>query len=263
MGLQPPQTWEDTISLAKAITEQKSPDLYGVTFMGGPDLQLGGVIAEIVTSQGGYFYDDTTYEPTMDTPAGVRTFEILQELAEWAPPGVAAYGLDQNYNAFAQGDAAMAPAWTTGVFYFSDPETSKVADKWEVMGMPGGATLMGGWSLTVSEYSQNQEAAWAWIKWATSVEMEQRLMGNMECPRVSLLEDPTIQAEHPNNKAFYLALEGGPAHWPRIRGSIEVLTKAAIAGNEVVVGTMTPEEAAQALNEEVRTILIKQGYLTE
>jgi multiple sugar transport system substrate-binding protein len=261
MGLEPPKDWDDAIQIAKQITEAKAPEVYGITFMGAADLQLGGVMSEILTSQGGYFYDTETYEPTVDTEAGIKSFQILQELTKWAPPGVAGYALDTNYNAFAQGNAAMCPAWTTGVFYFDDPEQSKIAGKWEVMAMPGGATLMGGWSLTVSEYSKNKELAWEFIKWATSPEMEEKLLGNMETPRVSMLTDEEIQEEYPNNKAFYRALEGGPAHWPQIRGSIGMLVTSAVIGNEVVIGDKTPEEAAKALNEEVRQILITQGYL--
>ena len=70
MGLNPPQSWEEAISHAKKITERYAPELYGITFMGAPDIQLGGEITEIMVSQGGYFYDTKTYKPTVDTPAG-------------------------------------------------------------------------------------------------------------------------------------------------------------------------------------------------
>jgi multiple sugar transport system substrate-binding protein len=263
MNLDPPGSWEECISHAKKITNRYAPELYGITFMGAPDIQLGGEISSIISGLGGYFYDVDTFEPTFDSPAGVKTFEILQELVKWAPPGVTGYALDANYNAFAQGQAAMCVAWTTGVFFFNDPATSKIVDKWEVMSMPGGYTLQGGWSITVSEFSKNKEAAWEWIKWASSPDMEVRLLGNMEAPRISLLEDPEIQEKYPNNKAFYRALEGGPAHWPQIRGSLEILSKAAQIGNEVEIGAKTPKQAAQELNEQVRQLLINQGYLEE
>jgi len=77
------------------------------------------------------------------------------------------------------------------------------------------------------------------------------------------LENEEIQEQYANNRAFYRALEGGPAHWPQIRGSIEILLKAAVAGNEVLIDTKTPEEAAKQLNEEIRQTLINQGYLEE
>jgi len=263
MGLNPPNSWDEAISHAKKINERYAPNLYGVTFMGAPDIQLGGEISEIMTSQGGYFYDTKTYEPTVDSPAGIKTFQILQELVKYAPPGVTGYALDANYNAFAQGQAAMCIAWTTGVFFFNDPTKSKIVDKWEVMSMPGGYTLQGGWSITVSQYSKNKEAAWEWIKWASSPEMEERLLGNMETPRLSLLKDPQIQEKYPNNKAFYRVLEGGPAHWPQIRGSIEILSKAAQIGNEVEIGAKTPKQAARELNDQVKQLLINQGYLKE
>ena len=263
MGLNPPSSWEECISHAEKITKKYAPDLYGITFMGAPDIQLGGEISSIISGLGGYFYDVNTFKPTFDSPEGVKTFEILQDLVKWAPPGVTGYALDANYNAFAQGQAAMCVAWTTGVFFFNDPSKSKIVDKWEVMSMPGGYTLQGGWSIAVSEFSKNKEAAWEWIKWASSLEMEERLLGNMESPRLSQLEDPEIQEKYLNNKAFYRALEGGPAHWPQIRGSLEILSKAAQIGNEVEIGAKTPEQAAKELNDQVRELLINQGYLEE
>lgn len=263
MGLKPPKSWDEAVSHAKAINQKYAPKLYGITFMGAPDIQLGAEIMELMASQGGYFYNKKTYEPTVNSPAGLKAFQLLRELVKWAPPGVTGYALDANYNAFAQGQAAMCVAWTTGVFFFNDPTKSKIVDKWEVMSMPGGATLQGGWSIAVSEYSKKKEAAWEWIKWTTSLAMEKRLLGNMETPRISLLKDPEIQKKYLNNKAFYRALEGGPVHWPQIRGSIEILSKAAQIGNEVEIDTKTPERAVKELNEQIKQLLIKQGYLKE
>jgi multiple sugar transport system substrate-binding protein len=261
MGFDPPKDWNDTIRKAEAINKKYAPDLYGITFMGAPDIQLGAEFTTVIASLGGYFFDKN-YNPSVNSPTGRKAMEIFQELKKHAPPGVTGYALDENYNAFAQGKAAMCTAWTTGTYFFGDPEKSKVADKWEVMSMPGGHAILGMWAMTISEYSKQKEAAWAWLKWATSLEMEKRLLGNMETPRLTLLRDPGIQEEYPNNKAFLLALETDPTSWPRV-APLEMVGKAAIVTNEVLTEMKTPAEGAKELDEIVKEILVNHGYLDE
>jgi len=261
LGLEPPKNWDDVIAAAKLITEKMAPEVYGITFMGAPDVQLGVEVLDIMAAQGSYFYDRSTYQPLMDTPSGVRTMQILQELARYAPPGVAGYALDANYNAFAQGQAAMTIAWTTGVFFFADPAKSKIVDKWAVMPMPGGYTVQGGWSLTISADSKQKEAAWTWIKWATSLERERELLGNMETPRLTLLRDPEVQTKWPNNKVFLEGLDASPVLMPQLSTTIEMFTKAAVHANDMLTGGKSPEEAARAIQQEFVDILTRAGYL--
>jgi len=259
MGFSSPNTWDEAIKYAKAITQKYSPEMYGISFMGAADIQLGAEFTSIITAEGGFYYDDN-YNSTTNSPAGLRTMKILKELTKWAPPGIFGYDLDGNYNAFAQGKAAMCVGWTTGTFYFEDPETSKVMGKWEVTSMPSGRALLGTMLLTISKYSDNKEAAWEWTKWATSPEMEQRLLGIMESARLSILEDPQIQKEYPNNYAFYVSLENNPALWPMVRGGFEIVDKAAVITSEVITGVKTPEEGCKAMDEVVEQVLINYGY---
>jgi len=261
IGFSAPKNWDDTILKAKAINEKYAPKLYGITFMGAPDVQLGAEFISLLASQGGYFYDKITYRPTIDTPEGEKAMKILQDMVRYAPPGVTGYALDANYNAFAQGQAAMCIAWTTGVFFFGDPKQSKIVDKWEVMSLPGGYSTLGGWTLNIPKYSKHKEAAWEWIKWATSPAMERKLLGNMECPRLSILLNPEVQKKWPNNRVFYQSLEKSPTNWPQVKPSIELLQKAAIAANEVEIGMTKPKEALKRLQKEFTDIMTKAGYL--
>jgi len=261
MGFDAPKNWDDTILKAKAINEKYAGKLYGITFMGAPDAQLGIEFHSLLASQGGDFYDKNTYEPLIDTPEGAKAMSILQNLVKYAPPGVSGYALDANYNAFAQGQAAMCVAWTTGVFFFGDPKQSKIVDKWEVMSLPGGYSILGGWSIVISEYSEHKGAAWEWIKWATSYDMERKLLGNMESPRLSILLDPKVQKDWPNNRVFLETLEKSPTIMPQVKVAIELWQKSAIAANEVEIGITKPKEALKRLQKEFTDIMTQAGYL--
>jgi len=259
-GFSEPQDWDDVIDIARKINAKYAPNIYGITFMGRADVQLGIELVSMFGAYNGYLYDRKTYRPTIDNPIGIKVFRTLEELTKYAPPGVGAYALDENYNCFAQGRAAMTMAWTTGFTYFEDPNTSKISGKWEIMPCPGGCSCQGGWALQISQFSQHKEAAWEWIKWATSQKMERRLLGNMESPRISILTDSEVQKKYPNNKVYYELLEAGPIELPMTRNSFEILQKTAETGNEVIIGAKEPRQAVEDLQEELTRIMEMAGY---
>ena len=259
-GFSEPKNWDEVVEIAKKINAKYAPEMYGITFMGKADVQLGCEILSMLGAYGEYIYDKKTYKPTVNTPTGIKVFQLLKELTKYAPPGVGAYALDENYNSFAQGKAAMTIAWTTGYTYFEDPATSKISGKWEAMPCPGGGSVWGGWALQVSESSRHKEAAWEWIKWATSPKMEWRLLGNMESPRTSVLTNPWVQKNYPNNRVYYELVKAGPIPMPLIENSFEILQKAARAGSEVIIGTKEPEQAANELQEELTRVMEMSGY---
>ena len=263
MGFGEPKNWDDVISDAKAINQKYAPNTYGIAFMGAPDVFPGIIFHGLLISQGGDLYDRGTFKPMANTPAGERAMNILLELKKYAPPGVSAYSLDQVYQSFAQGTAAMAFAFTNGWWFFNDPKNSKVVGKVEEMSNPGGGSIIGGWFLGVSQFSQHKEAAWKWLKWATSADMERRLLGNMECPRLSILKDPEVQKKWPNDRVYYETLENSPTAMPQSKSFVEIYLKVATIVNEVLIGTLDPKKALQQIDTELRDIFIKDGNLSK
>ncbi|MCX6089286.1 MAG: sugar ABC transporter substrate-binding protein [Candidatus Atribacteria bacterium] len=263
MGFEPPKNWDEAMKDIKAINEKYAPNPYGISFMGAPDPLLAIEFQSLLTSQGVDYYDKKTFEPQVNTPGGEKALNILLEMKKYAPEGVTGYSLDQSYDAFAQGKAAMSFGFTHGVWFFADPAKSKVVGKFDVMALPGGHSILGGWFVAISQFSSNKEAAWEWVKWATSEEMERKLLGNMECPRLSILKDPEVQKKWPNNKVFFETLEQSPTIMPQIKSIVELWMKCAVTLNEVLNGSIEPKPALERMDQEFREILSRDGYLKQ
>ena len=98
-------------------------------------------------------------------------------LKDYGPPGVVNYSFYQISGLYKEGKAAMA--------FESSNELSSVMDggaRLKDTGIavlpagPGGShpTVIG-WTMSVSNYSKNKEAAWYFVQWATSKAMQEKL----------------------------------------------------------------------------------------
>jgi multiple sugar transport system substrate-binding protein len=262
MGFKAPTDWEDVIDKAKVINEKYAPEVNGIAFMAAPDAFVSIWFQCMLASQGLDYYD-ANFKPLINTPGGEKAMDILMEFGKYAPKGFAAHSIDQVYSAMSQGNVAMCPGFSSGWFLFQDPKNSKVVDKVSIMANPGGNTILGGWFLAISAFGKNKEAAWEWLKWATSMEMEKRLLGNMECPRLSILKDPELQDKYPNNKVFYEALETNPLKMPMVKSVVELWMKAGVPLNEALTGITEPKEALERIHNDFTEVLKRDGYLKE
>ena len=63
----------------------------------------------------------------------------------------------------------------------------------------------GGWDFAIAEDSENRDAAWELMIWATSPEMERRLASAMPSSRISVLGDPEFQEQYIEYKPMLLS----------------------------------------------------------
>ncbi|MDQ6640083.1 MAG: sugar ABC transporter substrate-binding protein [Pseudomonadota bacterium] len=110
-------------------------------------------------------------------------------LRDYGPPGVVNYSFYQISGLYKEGKAAMA--------YESSNELHSVMDggaRLKDTGVtllpagPGGSrpTVIG-WTMSVSNYSKNKEAAWYFLQWATSRSMQEKLaLEGIAPPRASV-----------------------------------------------------------------------------
>lgn len=275
-GFEVPKTWDETIEVAKKITERLAPDTYGITFMGRKEIQVACTFLNFLGGYGQYILEETDrgLKPSINTPKAVTALEKLVALKPWAVPGVLGYGFDENMMAFARGKAAMSLMWSSIINVYQDPAQSVVVDKWDLAPMPGSKqpdgsilskSLLGGWTVAISKDCPNPEAAWEFLKWLISKKLEKELVPYYESCRVSLLSDPEIQKEWPNYKAFYEILEAGPIDFPGVRPGIkivpnmEMLDAMEIAISDALTDVATPKEALDTLQSKYMRLAIKWG----
>lgn len=125
-------------------------------------------------SFGGNFHEGD--RATLNTPEAIRAFTFYGDLLrKYGPPGVLNMSWPQALAIFAQGKAAMYT--DASVFYSNllDPSKSTVGDKVGFAVFPAGPAgskpySVVSWGVSLAATSRNQEAAWEFIKWATSKE---------------------------------------------------------------------------------------------
>ncbi|OGO62897.1 MAG: hypothetical protein A2Z45_11600 [Chloroflexi bacterium RBG_19FT_COMBO_55_16] len=126
---------------------------------------------------GRMFYFDENWEPRFTDPAIVKGFNTWAHLLTLGPPGVENFTWYEVLNSFAQGQSATIffDATTFGGT-INDPEQSKVVGKVGYSPLPktdtGHGTTHWGWGFSMAEKSPAKVAAWLFMQWATSKDLD-------------------------------------------------------------------------------------------
>ena len=267
-NLKVPETWEELRETAKFISEKEGPNgVAGVTFMGKRGVQLLCNYVGMLGAFGGDFYDKD-YQATLNSPEAIAALEYFKSLVPYANPGVLSQDYDECAQTFADGKAAMNLQWQNAAPWFANPEKSKIIGKWDIAPQPGvkqadgtikRSPCFGGWDLGIAADSKNKEAAWEFIVWATTPEMERKLTSAMPSSRKSILGDPELAKKYVEYPTMLKSLDyamGRPRipEWPQMADLIEASL------SEAMTGQKTPADALNAVNPLLQEILTSAGY---
>ncbi|MEO1638623.1 MAG: extracellular solute-binding protein [Pseudomonadota bacterium] len=278
-GLAPPTTFSEMLAAAEYFHDNSDyPELEGGMAM---NFQRGSAAGqqyfEWIYSAGGApwvsnfvgsedVYADLT--PTLDSAEGIAMVEFFQQIAQYGPPGVENFAWDERANAFTQGKVAMINNWSVRTPLFTDPEISKVTDSFGVAMFPhaDGQTSVppvGGWILCINAHSENQEAAWDFLKWFASPEVHRDfVLAGGPPSRHSAFQDEQINEEQFWTQTLY---DSAKAAWPdgrpRYPGTFQVIDAIGLEVNRAIVGELSAADALSAANENVTRILRSEGLL--
>ncbi|MGE5586988.1 MAG: ABC transporter substrate-binding protein [Clostridia bacterium] len=171
-GMKVPTTLAELEAAAKHF-HNPSKGIFGIVSRG----QRSPAVTQFSSylySFGGTF--DKDGKAMLDTPEAIKAFTFYGDmLRKYGPPGVLNMSWPQALAIFAQGKAAMYT--DASVFYSNllDPAQSEVGDKVGFAVFPAGPAgarpySIVSWGLSMSATSRHKEAAWEFIKWATSKE---------------------------------------------------------------------------------------------
>lgn len=144
---------------------------------------------------GDYFADG---KPNLCSPAGERAIAWYAEmLKQYGPPGAVNNSFLQTRELYGQGRAAMA--FESSNEFGEMLKFPKRAEDTGVMLLPpgpaGSKPTVIGWGLSVSAFSKEQPAAWYFVQWATSPQMDAALaLKGIAPPRASVVNSPEYQA---------------------------------------------------------------------
>ena len=273
LGLEPATTWDEYVENGKVI--QENTDLAGIANYYGVasaqslfnwQLLLWGEDTDIF---------DENFKPIFNSDAGVKATETYMTFRDAGQEGQFAADEGAARVSMEQGQTAQMVGWWWFLNNFNNPETSEVVDQIGVApvpGLPGKDPI--GFGLTmpvgISAFSRNQDAAWEFIKWVTSPELEKAVVTDKSDPAGA-----TVVAVHTSNhiddevNAANAGLHAAAApslenarNQPLIPEWAEVSSILEIAINEIALGAevqATLDEAAA----DVETVMERAGYYSE
>ena len=196
-GLTMPDTFDDLLRVLRAVHEKDgvkgfvTDNLYGWTWI--PYLQgFGGNV---------FRNPPEDLMPTLNTLEAIEAAEYFANiLRTYGPDGVLSYVSDQVLNACLQGRCNYITFDQARLVQLGDPKKSKVASTVAYSLMPAGPKGrfpgVAAHAFGIPAASKKKEAAWEFIKWATSKEMFRRMLvekGYGSITRRSVIETPEFK----------------------------------------------------------------------
>jgi multiple sugar transport system substrate-binding protein len=269
LGLAPPATLADIEAACKVIKE-KRPDL--VPFVSrGLKSALPFTFSVFIHNMGGEYITPDGKSNLSSPPAREAVDVYARLLRDYGPPGVVNYTFYQISTLYREGKAAMAFE-ATNEFNSMMEGGARLQDT-AIMILPAGPTglvkpTVIGWGLSISNFSQKQEAAWYFIQWATSPAMQERLIADGICPpRMSALNSKTFQKwqeEAPIRKEWAetvitLSRTGtSNVYGPNVVNQPEGRDYVGQAVNDVILGARSLDDAVANADRLVDAMLAKE-----
>ena len=174
-GLKVPRTMDELYANAKALTTK---DVAGWVGRFSRTSASWYPWAGFVGMYGGYWVDPKTGKPQLGSSATRQASDMYVKLArDCGPKGILNYTWYEATSDFQQGRAAHLTDASVFESLFEDPVNSVVAGKVGYAVLPLGKDgvdpkcVTSYWMLGMGKGSQNKEAAWLFLQWATSKQM--------------------------------------------------------------------------------------------
>ncbi|WP_170419232.1 ABC transporter substrate-binding protein [Ruegeria atlantica] len=178
--LEPPTSWEEVIEIGKELKES-NPDIAPLALYYNNDGNRQNLfiwINFLWAAGADIFNDDWTAAWTSDEAIkATEDYIALHTVHGVTNPNSLAFVEQDARQSFMQGKSAMIPVWWWAYSGFYNPESSTLTkDQVGFTGMPSydGRTKTYAISMpfSISDYSENKEAAWEFMKWLSNPEMD-------------------------------------------------------------------------------------------
>jgi multiple sugar transport system substrate-binding protein len=180
-----PATWDDLLAGAQKVTDEGAGEAFGSVMRGQRSGSLVDTMTGIVLNAWGeaeaplpynIWFDGAWDKPRFDDPRIAAGLAHYAGLLKAGPENALSFGWEDASRYFAQGKAAFfvdASVFGPG---FEDAANSAVAGKvgYAVLPATDGVSVSGhwAWGLSMAENSEKKAAAWLFMQWATSKEMD-------------------------------------------------------------------------------------------
>ena len=254
----PPKTWDELFEMASELKGKEGTE-FGYLMQAN---QYEGMITnavEFIASYGGEIVDENN-EVVVNSPETIAGITKMVEFvnSDFVPSNILSFQETETNNAWVGGQSVFARNWPYMQSTSEDKEASKVAGNVGFAVLPSGddtnAATLGGWMSMINRYSENQEAAWEFVKF----------MSGPEGQKISAVDGgraPTLEALYDDeevkeaavlfaNEEFVATLQNAVPRpvspiYPLISNIMQVELSKALAKD------ITPEEAAKNMQDKI------------
>ena len=206
-------TWERYSEVAEWIDENvpDSEVKYGSGQMGQQHNSIFCEFSTILDSYGGSYFNNSAVNTygidsfenfDISEENFIKALDVYKKIMSTAAPESINWNWTNTANAFRNGEIAMMPNWDENSTYVEN-DGSKVKGKVGYSILPYGSrkssNIYGGSGIAINKYisDKEKEAAWLYIVWATSKEMQLKILKHPEGgslpTRKSVYDDPEIK----------------------------------------------------------------------
>jgi multiple sugar transport system substrate-binding protein len=276
LGLKPPTTWAELEATAKVIQEKGGLDGIAMYYGKGYSGQSLFVWYAYLKSNGGDVFDKS-WKPIFNNPAGIEATQRYIDVMlkhQVAAKGSQFFSEYEASQAVAQDKAAMVIVWWWHLGVLQTPEKAKAVVNQNIWFAPvpawegkGKATLALSMQTGISSASKHRDAAWEYLKWASSPELEKANVTDKSDPKsativatqLATLKDPEVNkisgglhAAAAESLAVSDTMPMVP-EWPEVANALEV------AISEIAGGAPVKAQLDKAAAE-VDQIMKRAGY---
>ena len=258
--LRPPRNWSEFNAVARFFTRKynpESPVLYGTT-LGGQD--SSGAVCEVLPRIWGFKGNvfDESGKIILDHPEALQGIRNYCESYNYAPEGSQDYWWNEQVETFASGETAMMVLFVAHATGISDRQHSRIVGRIGYETLPGGVSLMGGWSLGIQTESRHRNLAFSFLKWISNKDnaVPYMILGGSN-PSNYLYNSPELNLIYPWLAKSIESFRGSRKRFvPRGKnGTFKEREFERIVGrhiNACIKGGLSPEEAVETICRDLK-----------
>lgn len=186
--LAPAQNWSQFNAIAEFFTQSYNPDSpvkYGVSMALGNSVYMAIDFLDRLWAYGGQIFDEFG-KVCINSGSALSALKSLMQTYQYSS-GEMLTSWDKVAEEFSSGNTAMVILYNSDVGNINNHTMSKVAGNIGYALIPGGVSVLGGWSLGLNRYGKHQEDAERFLLWAC---------GNQNGIPLSLLGGSTLRKDY-------------------------------------------------------------------
>ncbi|WP_210338734.1 sugar ABC transporter substrate-binding protein [Ensifer sp. ENS06] len=276
-GVKPPTTW-DEVAAAGAAIQSANPDVSGVAMYYGKGNGQQNLFLWLnhLWGKGGDIFSPDFKESRFTDPAAVEATQMYLDLLlkqKVAAPGSVQFVEGDAVNSVSQGKSAMVMVWWWVYSVLTGEKSTLKPEQVGFAPMPqfaGSTPVSYALSLpfAVSSLSQKKDAAWEFMKWVSTPELEIECAIDKSDPKTSdivvthsksFLDEKVNKANHGLHKVAAQSLEGSRImpqlkEWPQIAVTLENMI------SELATGSRPVKDGLDQAAQDIDRILRRAGY---